>query len=151
MNFLGMGPAELIVIIIIALIVLGPGKLPEVARALGKTMRDLRAISDGFQTELRRELNTAAAVKDEVKGDVTPLTETLSSLRASLNAPLVSAEQKPQKEEPTAIAPPEPGASTEVSATSSPADEPTSLAGSDDMPVEYAAAAVEPADPDKTE
>lgn len=149
MNFLGMGPAELIVIIIIALIVLGPGKLPEVARALGKTMRDLRAISDGFQTELRRELNAAASVKDEVKGDVTPLTETLSSLRASLNAPVVPPEPKPQ-EAPTTMTQSDPGAGMESSAGSSPAEAPTSPPAGDDLPLEYAAAA-ETADPDKTE
>lgn len=131
---MGMGPAELIVIIIIALIVLGPGKLPEVARALGKTVRDLRAISDGFQNELRRELNTAASVKDEVKGDVAPLTETLSSLRASLNAPVVPAEPKAE-EESVAEAGPDSGA-----AASPPADEPSSPTDSDDLPVEYAAA-----------
>jgi TatA/E family protein of Tat protein translocase len=41
------GPGELILILIIALVVLGPGKLPEVASSLGKSLREFRkAASD---------------------------------------------------------------------------------------------------------
>ena len=41
------GAPELIIILIIALIVLGPGKLPDVAQSLGKSVREFRkAISD---------------------------------------------------------------------------------------------------------
>ena len=36
------GPMELIVILIIALVVLGPKKLPEVGRSLGKGMREFK-------------------------------------------------------------------------------------------------------------
>jgi len=36
------GPPELIIILIIALIVLGPGKLPEVGASLGKSVREFR-------------------------------------------------------------------------------------------------------------
>ena len=36
------GPLELMVILVIALIVLGPQKLPEAARSVGKGMRELR-------------------------------------------------------------------------------------------------------------
>lgn len=57
MNFLGMGPGELILIIIIALIVLGPGKFPEIARTLGKMAREVRSITDNFQDELRKEID----------------------------------------------------------------------------------------------
>ena len=41
------GPGELILILIIALVVLGPGKLPDVASSLGKSIREFRkAASD---------------------------------------------------------------------------------------------------------
>jgi sec-independent protein translocase protein TatA len=36
------GPAELIIILVIALLVIGPGKLPEVGAALGKSIREFR-------------------------------------------------------------------------------------------------------------
>lgn len=85
MNFMGMGFGELVFILIIAVIVLGPGKLPEVARALGKTMREFRSISDGFQSELRKELNDASStVKDDAK-PLSELSDSLSSIRDVLN------------------------------------------------------------------
>jgi TatA/E family protein of Tat protein translocase len=43
MPFVGnFGPTELIIILVIALVVLGPGKLPEVGSALGKSIREFR-------------------------------------------------------------------------------------------------------------
>jgi sec-independent protein translocase protein TatA len=47
MPFPNIGAPELIVILIIALVVLGPGKLPDVAASLGKSIREFRrAASD---------------------------------------------------------------------------------------------------------
>ncbi len=46
MNFAGVGPAELLVILIIALLVFGPTKLPEVARDIGKAMQKWRQALD---------------------------------------------------------------------------------------------------------
>ena len=48
------GPMELIVILAIALIVLGPKKLPEVGRSIGKGMRELKESLNG-EDEPRRE------------------------------------------------------------------------------------------------
>ncbi len=56
MNLLGIGPGELVLILIIAVIVLGPDKIPETMRTIGKTMREIRAITEGFQKELNKEL-----------------------------------------------------------------------------------------------
>lgn len=43
-----LGPMELVIILVIALIIFGPGKLPQVGRALGKGMRDFKeALSGG--------------------------------------------------------------------------------------------------------
>ena len=39
------GPLELVIILVIALLVLGPGKLPEVGSALGKSIREFRKAS----------------------------------------------------------------------------------------------------------
>ncbi len=43
----GIGAPELIVILVIALIVFGPGKLPEIGSALGKGLRDFKKSFDG--------------------------------------------------------------------------------------------------------
>ena len=47
------GGGELLVIMLIALIVLGPQRLPDAARQVGRVMGDLRRISSGFQQELK--------------------------------------------------------------------------------------------------
>jgi sec-independent protein translocase protein TatA len=48
MSMIGIGPMEIAVIAVIALLVLGPQKLPETARAVGKGMRELR---ESFATD----------------------------------------------------------------------------------------------------
>jgi sec-independent protein translocase protein TatB len=53
------GGGELLVIMLIALIVLGPQRLPDAARQVGKTMGDLRRLSQGFQNEMKSALDTA--------------------------------------------------------------------------------------------
>ena len=45
------GPLELMVILVVALIVLGPQKLPETARSVGKGMRELKASLSGDDDE----------------------------------------------------------------------------------------------------
>ena len=42
MGLPSIGPGELILILIIALVVLGPGKLPDVASSLGRSVREFR-------------------------------------------------------------------------------------------------------------
>ena len=49
MPFPNIGAPELIVILIIALVVLGPGKLPEVGASLGKSIREFRKASTDLQ------------------------------------------------------------------------------------------------------
>jgi sec-independent protein translocase protein TatB len=47
------GTPELLVILLVALIVLGPAKLPDAARQVGRFVGELRKVSTGFQSELR--------------------------------------------------------------------------------------------------
>ena len=47
------GGGEFIVIALIALIVLGPQRLPGAARQVGKVLGDVRRLSSGFQSEMR--------------------------------------------------------------------------------------------------
>lgn len=56
----GIGVPELVLILIIGLIVFGPGKLPEIGRGLGKTLREFRRVSSGIMDdtpEMARETN----------------------------------------------------------------------------------------------
>ena len=52
----GIGLPELVVILAVALIVLGPQRLPEVARMLGRAYGQLRRASEEFQHTLRQDL-----------------------------------------------------------------------------------------------
>jgi Tat protein translocase TatB subunit len=61
----GIGMTELLVILTIGLIVIGPKKLPELARSLGKGLAEFRRAS----TEVRREF---LEVTDEAKFDPPP-------------------------------------------------------------------------------
>ncbi len=45
---MGIGWAELLLILVVALLVFGPNKLPDIARGLGKGIRDLRRAMSGF-------------------------------------------------------------------------------------------------------
>ncbi len=51
------GPTELIVILLLALIVFGPKRLPEVGRTVGKSLREFRRASSDIRDELERGLN----------------------------------------------------------------------------------------------
>jgi sec-independent protein translocase protein TatA len=52
----GIGLPELVVILVVALIVLGPQRLPEVARMLGRAYGQLRRASEEFQNTIRQDL-----------------------------------------------------------------------------------------------
>ena len=56
MDFFGVGPLEIILILVVALMIWGPGKLPEIARKVGKTVRALKKVSSDFTTTLTREI-----------------------------------------------------------------------------------------------
>ena len=51
------GAGEFLVILVIALVVLGPERLPEAIRKVGQVMGELRKLSAGFQDELRDAMN----------------------------------------------------------------------------------------------
>lgn len=50
---LNLGTGELLVIAVIALVVLGPERLPSAARQAGRAIAELRRISNGFQREVQ--------------------------------------------------------------------------------------------------
>ena len=56
MNFLDMGIGEILLILVVALIIWGPGKVPEIARMLGRIVATLRKTSFDLTTQIRKEL-----------------------------------------------------------------------------------------------
>ncbi|AFY41566.1 TatA/E family twin arginine-targeting protein translocase [Nostoc sp. PCC 7107] len=55
MNIFGIGLPEMAVIMIVALLVFGPKKLPEIGRSVGKAIRGFQEASNEFQNEFKRE------------------------------------------------------------------------------------------------
>jgi sec-independent protein translocase protein TatA len=53
---LGIGMQEILIILLVALIVIGPKRLPEVARTLGKGFAEFKKATDDFQESVRKDL-----------------------------------------------------------------------------------------------
>ena len=51
----GIGMPEMIIILVIALIVIGPHKLPELAKSLGKGLAEFKKASEDFQKNVQEE------------------------------------------------------------------------------------------------
>ena len=68
----GIGMPELIIIFVIALIVIGPKKLPDLARALGKGMAEFRKATNEIKSNLD--------MGDELKGIEEELTDSVSGM-----------------------------------------------------------------------
>ena len=69
MNFMGIGPLELLLIFIITLIVFGPGRLPEFAATLGKTLRKLRQTAFELTKAMSEETEGGEEREEESAGD----------------------------------------------------------------------------------
>lgn len=55
MNIFGIGLPEMALIFVVALLIFGPKKLPEIGRSLGKAIRSFQDASNEFQSEFKRE------------------------------------------------------------------------------------------------
>ena len=57
MNIFGVGLPEVTVFFILALLIFGPKKLPELGKQLGKTLKSLKKASNEFQHEIDQVMN----------------------------------------------------------------------------------------------
>ena len=124
------GAGELVVILVAALLVLGPQRLPEFARAIGKFMREFRRQTDEVRTVVEREFyKMDQDFADEPRPKVHPPTP------AALPSPVpvasaVTPAASPETPAPSAHVP----AAESSAIASSPSSEPPAAAQPDALP-----------------
>jgi sec-independent protein translocase protein TatB len=79
---LGIGLPQLLLVLIVAMIVLGPERLPEVARQMARGVRTLRNYATDVQSQFGGELDE---IREELLGIQRDLSEVTGSLRGGLN------------------------------------------------------------------
>ena len=87
--FLNIGTPELILILGVALLLFGGNKLPELARGLGKGIREFKDASEGVKREIHNQINSF----DEVKTSIDP---TVSTGATSADVPEITPLDQPE-------------------------------------------------------
>ncbi len=82
MNFFGIGLPEMGLIMVIALLVFGPKKLPEIGRSMGKAIRGFQDASSDFEAEFKRE---AEQLEQAVKTPTLPEVKEVAIKEAESN------------------------------------------------------------------
>jgi len=67
--FEGLGTSELIMILVVALVLFGPRKLPHLSRKLGKSLGDFKRASEDFKQTWEREVARESAIKEALMGE----------------------------------------------------------------------------------
>jgi sec-independent protein translocase protein TatB len=110
MNFFGIGLPEIILILVLALIVVGPQRLPELAAQLARLVRQARRYAGQVTSQLKYELGDVTQdyealrqelhqLRQELSQQAKPLREELDAARADLKAARESVEKAAAKEE----------------------------------------------------
>jgi len=94
MNIFGLGPLEILLIVVLALIVFGPAKLPEIMGQVGKAIADFRRatsdLSDEFNRTIQAELAETRSLVDESKSAVTGVHTSINTAISGVTAPVLS-------------------------------------------------------------
>jgi sec-independent protein translocase protein TatB len=72
---LDLSPEKVLVLVVVALVVLGPNRLPAAARSLGRIIGQLRAMSASLQTEVRDALHEPHEAFTAALDELRPVTE----------------------------------------------------------------------------
>lgn len=88
MNVFGIGLPEMALIMVLALLIFGPKKLPEIGRSLGKAIRGFQEASKEFETEFKKEAERLEKVVKDPPMQATiepPEPKALTSTAAEVN------------------------------------------------------------------
>jgi TatA/E family protein of Tat protein translocase len=92
------GPLELVIILVIALLVLGPGKLPDVGAALGKSIREFRKASSDVQEAVNVDTSPMAPTAPAPVAPAAPVAPPAATAPVE---PVPAAPAAPAASEPT--------------------------------------------------
>lgn len=87
-----LGMQELIVIFVVALLVFGPQKLPEIARSLGKGMAELRKSLQGVKEQIDSEMEE---IEKPIKEELKDITKDIPSARDLYDIDKIDKKDKP--------------------------------------------------------
>jgi sec-independent protein translocase protein TatA len=68
-----LGPAEILVVLVVALLVFGPEKMPEIARQVGKGFREFKRVQQHLKSELRDVVAEFDTPSSPASGDPLPM------------------------------------------------------------------------------
>jgi sec-independent protein translocase protein TatA len=68
-----LGPAEILVVLVIALLVFGPNKMPDIARQVGKGFREFKRVQQHLKSELRDVVSEFDAPSSTPSADPVPM------------------------------------------------------------------------------
>ena len=107
MDILGIGFSELMFIMIIAMMVFGPRRLPELAAKAGKFIADLRSMSQGLMAEWQREITVAARLEEleKARQEIKEIQQELKQIPKDISAETTAAKAVVEE---MSIAPPRP-------------------------------------------
>jgi TatA/E family protein of Tat protein translocase len=77
MDFFGIGPMEILLILIVGLLIFGPGKMPQIARDLGKALRSFKKATTDLSAEVSRELEEE---KKEINSDTKQIEQEIDEI-----------------------------------------------------------------------
>jgi sec-independent protein translocase protein TatA len=90
MDFLGIGLPELLVILALTLIVVGPKRLPEVAAQIARAIREFRRYSNGITRELNEAVKDLEREYGELRGEWRAVSSELREKAAAIGGDLSS-------------------------------------------------------------
>jgi sec-independent protein translocase protein TatB len=91
MNFFGVGAFELALVAIVAVIVLGPERIPGVAVQLARAVKYMRGYANDATADIRRELQELTKEYDEVRKEFSDFRQSVSKDVASVTSELSKA------------------------------------------------------------
>jgi TatA/E family protein of Tat protein translocase len=94
------GPLELVIILVIALLILGPGKLPDVGSALGKSIREFRKASSDLGDSMKVDTSPLPPAQQEAPPSAPAVAPQGADLPGAPAAP-TSPSAGPRPSEPT--------------------------------------------------